>query len=107
MNFTGKILKGTTVIIAALSLALSSASCSSQKEIVYFQDITSDSIATSVSPKQLVIRPNDKISIFVNSRDPQLVDIFNLPLVSRQLGRSSLPSSRVNSSINNQYHGLV
>lgn len=107
MNFTGKILKGTTAIIAALSLALSSASCSSKKEIVYFQDITSDSIASSVSPKQLVIRPNDKLSIIVNSRDPQLVDMFNLPLVTRQLGRSSLPSSRANSSINNQYHGLV
>ncbi len=107
MNFTGKILKGTAVIIAAVSLVLGSASCSSKKEIIYFQDITSDSIATSVAPKQLVIRPNDKLSIVVNSRDPQLVDMFNLPFVTRQLGRSSLPSSRANSSINNQYQGLL
>ena len=34
------------------------------------------------------MRPDDKISIIVNSRDPQLTDLFNLPYVSRQLGQT-------------------
>ena len=39
--------------------------------------------------KAITIRPEDKISIIVNSRDPQLTDLFNLPYVTRQLGQSS------------------
>ena len=38
--------------------------------------------------KPITIRPEDKISIIVNSRDPQLTDLFNLPYVTRQLGQS-------------------
>ena len=38
--------------------------------------------------KNITIRPEDKISILVNSRDPQLTDLFNLPIMSRQLGQS-------------------
>ena len=34
------------------------------------------------------MRPEDKLSIIVNSRDPQLTDLFNLPYVTRQLGQS-------------------
>ena len=36
----------------------------------------------------ITVRPEDKISIIVNSRDPQLTDLFNLPILSRQLGQS-------------------
>ena len=40
------------------------------------------------APVEITIRPQDKISIIVNSRDPQLSNLFNLPYVSRQLGTS-------------------
>lgn len=42
---------------------------------------------------EIRVRPEDKISIIVNSRDPQLTDLFNLPYVTRQLGQSSLRGS--------------
>lgn len=65
-------------------------SCGSSKDVVYFQDIKpGESEIKLPELKAITVRPEDKISIIVNSRDPQLTDLFNLPYVSRQLGQSS------------------
>ena len=69
--------------VAALS------SCGSSKQVVYFQDLKPGETEIKLPEvKAITIRPEDKISIIVNSRDPQLTDLFNLPYVSRQLGQS-------------------
>ena len=65
-------------------------SCGSSKDVVYFQDIKPGVSEIKLPElKAITVRPEDKISIIVNSRDPQLTDLFNLPYVSRQLGQSS------------------
>ena len=69
--------------VAALS------SCGSSKQVVYFQDLKPGETEIKLPEvKAITVRPEDKISIIVNSRDPQLTDLFNLPIVSRQLGQS-------------------
>ena len=65
-------------------------SCGSSKQVVYFQDLKPGETEIKLPEvKAITIRPEDKISIIVNSRDPQLTDLFNLPYVTRQLGQSS------------------
>lgn len=69
--------------VAALS------SCGSSKQVVYFQDLKPGETEIKLPEvKTITVRPEDKISIIVNSRDPQLTDLFNLPFVSRQLGQT-------------------
>lgn len=69
--------------VAALS------SCGSFKQVVYFQDLKPGETEIKLPEvKTITVRPEDKISIIVNSRDPQLTDLFNLPFVSRQLGQT-------------------
>ena len=64
-------------------------SCGSSKEVVYFQDLRPGETEIKLPEvKAITVRPEDKISIIVNSRDPQLTDLFNLPIMSRQLGQS-------------------
>ncbi len=64
-------------------------SCGSSKEVVYFQDLKPGETEIKLPEvKAITVRPEDKISIIVNSRDPQLTDLFNLPIMSRQLGQS-------------------
>lgn len=64
-------------------------SCGSSKDVVYFQDLGPDQTEIKLPVSQAItIKPEDKISIIVNSRDPQLTDMFNLPYVTRQLGQS-------------------
>ena len=61
-------------------------SCNSSKDVLYFQDLKSgDNVAVSAVPVPVTVKPEDKISIIVNSRDPQLMALFNLPRVTKQM----------------------
>ncbi|MCI9286155.1 MAG: polysaccharide export protein, partial [Muribaculaceae bacterium] len=42
-----------------------------------------------VSSKVLTVKPNDKLLIVVNAKDPIVADMFNLPYMSRYVGQSS------------------
>lgn len=62
-------------------------SCSVAKQVPYFQDILSDStLAIIPAPETIVLQPQDKISILVNSRDIQLMTLFNLPVIQKYIG---------------------
>ena len=75
-------------------MVLAAVSCSTPKEISYFQDlqpgVTELTITDSVEIK---VRPKDKLSILVNAQDPKLTNMFNLPIVSQQIGQESTGSS--------------
>lgn len=74
-------------------------SCNSTKEVLYFQDLNpGDSLTVTAEALALKVRPQDKISIIVNSRDPQLMALFNLPRVSKQIGSVGTASSSLSSS---------
>ena len=74
-------------------------SCNSSKEVLYFQDLKSgNSVAVTAEAVALKIQPEDKISIIVNSRDPQLMALFNLPRVNKQMGTMGSVSSTTLSS---------
>ena len=63
--------------------------CGTPKEIAYFQDMTADNSITLSEATVITVQPDDKISIIVNSRDPQLTQLFNLPYVTRYLSGST------------------
>lgn len=76
------------IIVAASVLAL--VSCSTSKEISYFQDLRpGESELTLAAPMEIKIQPKDKLSILVNSQDLRLTNLFNLPIVSQQVGQES------------------
>ena len=75
------------LLVAGLALF---SSCNASKEVVYFQDMRPGETEIKMPElKAITVRPEDKISIIVNSRDPQLTDMFNLPYVSRRLGEGN------------------
>lgn len=87
-----------TFFLIALFLALLT-SCASTKQISYFQDARSGgAIAQSVEPVVIKVWPKDKISIIVNSKDPMLANLFNLPLVTKQIGQTASNSNTGSSS---------
>ena len=80
-------------MLLLLGMALWSA-CSSPRQVVYFQDLRPGETEIAMSAaSEIRLRPEDKVSIIVNSRDPQLTNLFNLPYVSKQLGAVSGSSS--------------
>ena len=77
-------MKRIRLIILSLAALLATA-CSAPK-IAYLEDINSGQTVQIANVKNIRILPDDKISILVNSRDPLLSNLFNLPYVTRQLG---------------------
>lgn len=76
--------------IAALAAVLILSGCGSAKKTVgnisYFQDLEDGGSYTTQVEKNITVRPEDKLTIIVNSKDPQLANLFNLPVISRYLG---------------------
>lgn len=83
------------ILFFALLLLL--ASCNVSKNITYFQDIQGSQSASSEQPNpEIRLRPEDKISIIVNSKVPELTALFNLPYTARTLGSTSESVSNTN-----------
>lgn len=76
-------------ILITFSLLLMLASCNSTKDIAYFQDAQHGTVST-IERKQITLKPEDKITIMVNTRNIELNNMLNLPYVSRQIGTSSM-----------------
>lgn len=73
-------------ILAVLTTALLFTSCATVKDIAYFQDRMTDHPEEIDMHAGIVIQPKDMISIVVSSRNPELVPMFNLPVISYQAG---------------------
>lgn len=64
-------------------------SCDVSKRITYFQDIQDHQTASGKTEQptpEIRLRPEDKISIIVNTKVPELTALFNLPYTTRVLG---------------------
>lgn len=74
-------------------------SCGAHRQINYLQDLQSG-VAEEIKDKSFIrIKPEDKISIVINSKDPLLADLFNLPVVAHRVGYSTTSSLNTNQQI--------
>lgn len=65
-------------------------SCSTSREITYFQDLRpGESELMLTAPVEIRVQPKDQLSILVNSQDLRLTNLFNLPIVTQQIGQES------------------
>ena len=62
------------------------ASCSTQKKVPYFQDLKNGGSVEVALPQEITIKPGDKLSIHVNSKDEELVAPFNLRRSQQNIG---------------------
>ena len=79
-------------LIPLIALLMLMASCATEKQISYFQDISADTSSSAQSVNlapEIRLRPEDKISIIVNSKDAELTNLFNLPYTTRIIGQNS------------------
>lgn len=77
-------------IIIVVASALLLGSCATPKKISYFQDLRSgERDLTQTALAEIRIQPKDKLSILVNSQDLRLTNLFNLPVVSQQIGQET------------------
>ena len=75
--------------IVVFSVVLALSSCANVENISYFQDIQGQGLDELVVAKPITIRPDDKISIIVNSRNMQIANLFNLPYSPNRIGQTT------------------
>ena len=85
-------MKKIYVIILTVVAAALFASCSTPNNIAYFQNKAVDQPEKIDKHAGIVIQPKDMLSIIVSSKNPELVVIFNLPVVSYQAGSEVVSS---------------
>ena len=64
--------------IPALLMLILLASCTSQKKVAYFQDLTDGSSVRIATPQDIRLKPGDQFTIHVNSKDQELALPLNL-----------------------------
>lgn len=77
-------------IAGAFALALMATSCSAPKEVVYFKDLMpGQEYVIPANTKPLRLEPHDKVTIIVSTQDARLNALYNLPVATTRLGRTS------------------
>lgn len=90
------------LIPALLTMLFVATSCGSVKDVAYFQNKVVNDPEKIDKHAGIVIQPKDMLSIVVSSKNPELVAMFNLPVVSYQAG-----SEIVESGYNQRLLGYV
>ena len=88
---------GASLMATALLLA----SCSTPKDITYFQDAAAGDIVQAVNTLEVRVKPEDKLSIMVNTPDPALSSLFNLIQVQNRLSQTTSNTKSTGSSSGN------
>lgn len=81
---TDCVMSGKELLYLSVMIVLSS--CATVKDITYFQNRIIDHPEKIDRHAGIVIQPKDMLSIVVSGRNPELVAMFNLPVVSYQAG---------------------
>ena len=77
-------------LLSLIAGAFMLSSCATVKDIAYFQNKLVDQPEKIDKHAGIVIQPKDMLSIVVSSRNPELVTMFNLPIVSMQAGSDNM-----------------
>ena len=82
-------MKITTRLIPIATITLLACSCSTPKNITYFQDAKVGETVNPLTPLEIRVKPEDKLSIMVNTPDPSLSTLFNLMQAQNRLQAST------------------
>ncbi|MDE6178666.1 MAG: polysaccharide biosynthesis/export family protein [Duncaniella sp.] len=85
---------------AVMAATLLLGSCSTPKNITYFQDMTQGETVNPLTPLEVRVKPEDKLSIMVNTPDPALSSLFNLIQVQNRLGSTTSNTKSMGSNAN-------
>lgn len=83
MNKSRLVIRGLITGMIALIMT----GCGVPKDVAYFQDVDPAVIFETAKSAPIKVKPGDKLSIIVKSKDPQLSALFNLPVYSSRVGQ--------------------
>lgn len=96
--------RGLPRLLTALCTAalLTLGACNSAQKVVYIEDIQPNQIIALQEEKPIRLKPGDKLSIIVHSRDKEIVSMFNLSGSADSNGRDENTSDHSNYTVNDE-----
>lgn len=79
--------------------ALLVVSCKVPTQVTYFQDLKNGQVDAVKYTEGIRLKPQDKISIIVKSKNPEISNLFNLPYITGYVGESTTTGSTMNGRI--------
>lgn len=76
-------------ILCIAAVAGSIVSCNSSKKVLYMQDAVVNAPEQIANLNEITLKPNDKITIVVSCKDPELAALFNLMETASRTGQRS------------------
>ncbi len=98
----------TLLSAVAAATLLITGGCSTPKDVAYFQDLSTPTVVQTIQEQPIRLRPQDKISIVVHSKDPSLSILFNMPIATQRIGQGSNSTGSLTSvgGASNQSDGM-
>lgn len=75
------------------TLCLLATSCSAPKNITYMQGFSNEAVQAVRDHNRITVAPDDRLSIVVSSKDPELAQMFNLAVARQMIGQKSSSST--------------
>ncbi|MBR1889991.1 MAG: polysaccharide biosynthesis/export family protein [Alloprevotella sp.] len=86
--------------IAIMAAVITLCACKTPSDIAYMQDLTNNTQITSAEAKTITLQPLDQVTIIVNSKNPQVAALFNLPYYARRVGDGASATNSDVGSVN-------
>lgn len=87
-----------TIIGGILGVTMLLSSCSTPKNITYFPELQTGSIVTAERIMEVRVKPEDKLSILVSTKDPSLDNLFNLVTTQNRIAQTTSSTKSVGES---------
>ena len=88
-------MKSIKLLIISM-LAITACACSPQKRIIYFQDLNENPAVKLADDNRIRIKPLDRLTVVVSSKDPELAAPFNATTSYNSLSSNPLGSTSIN-----------
>lgn len=80
------------LVVAVISMLLGACT---PKNVSYMQDFNEEVVIENAKRRAMRVQPEDKLSIVVHSKNPELAALFNLPIVNNNINTSERASEGV------------
>lgn len=87
------------MLLMVIALAVLLLSSCKAPNVAYFNDFENGQTEKLQQAMDIRLRTGDKISIVVNSKDPLLADLFNLPIYTHRIGYSQAYASNASQNM--------
>lgn len=94
-------------VLTLIALEAVVSSCHTPRDVTYFSNINDLDRLELNDVGALRVLPDDRLSIVVTSKDPQLASLFNLPIMAQRISQPGVTSTSLSRSSSNEVASYV